>query len=264
MAFYTVVIGDKTPEIELHLCKEYLNLNKMGVAILNKSFIVKDLPKFSYAKIDMLKENVVIIDRCRKRVDTVINMILHKMQRGLFVITDPLNAQIHDEIAGNNNENIDIVIYKESINDITKAETDRITNIRLHYDKYFDFSMNNYKEQLSIFGKNQLLGIWLSQAYVNYQVELRMDYVNELKESLGEMFEVRANHEQIAIELSYYLYYDMLQNTIIEITNIDTFTEVAEKLLNDLGIKLTKKGKEDIINYYIKGVPLKKASDPDE
>jgi hypothetical protein len=251
---YIIVTGNSTQAIEKHLATEYVNETNSKVVVINigNKYFINDIPTVQFQKIDEITNGQIVnIDKCRKNITTIIESVFENLGSGMVIITQTkVDKEFYEQLS-NIETDIDIIVYKKSLFDITKSEMDRLSYLRIHHDPSFEFSIENFQKLSGIFSKGSVLGIMLCQSYVNDQIDIRKDHITLLKKYYGDAYEVRADHEQIQQELGYHLFFSIIDNEILTITNKEAFTNTLNGFADKSSIQIGEEGIKELIDKYI-------------
>jgi len=241
--FLEVVLGNKVETaihyISFDIAKKYINrYTNRNCLILNdkKRFDIFDLQNIAYTHVMNLKsQSIAIIDKRKKRNDTVFNIMKNTLKNSLLLVYQELDTISSDiMLNGNEGKGIDFMIHRDSFYDLTELEIKRANFFRFHKQCGIGFEKDNLLKVIKKVGNKDLgMGLYLANYLVSEQIRLREEYLKEMKEKFGDKYEVKINKPQIKREFSFFLYYNVKLNKIIGIKDVEGAREHITKLMFD-------------------------------
>ena len=211
--------------------------NQMAlVTTEKKSYGELDRMQFQFVPNQKKIKAMAINSRNKPYID-VFTYLLENFKSGLIIIeTDTLSEAISDMICKSSKLEesfIDIMLCKEGFDSLSKDEIARTDYFRIHANPEFDpISFNAILGEIF---QEKSFAIMIAQAFVNEQYAETQNYFKKYNNSYKEKgLSDFVDYYQLNKQLSYFIYYDLKGNKILNVSRekIDTFV----RKLKDAGM----------------------------
>ncbi len=212
-----------TTIVNIEELSAYVSKRKRIAIVATEKKSYDNLDKMTYQlAYNYHKPKVMVVTSKKKPYLDVYSFLLDRFQGGLIVIeTDTLSEPISDLVCGSQKlakNDIDIMICRDGIQSMTIDEFRKANFLRIHANPDLDF---NVFQKYSDILKEKMLPVLICHFFVNdqyTQVVKYMDASNERYTKLG--MKDYVDYYEMNKQLSYFLYFDMINIKIIGITAV--------------------------------------------
>lgn len=202
---------------EMHL---YSEKRKRIAIVTTEKKTYGELDRMNYQLIgNYSKPKVLAINTRNKPYFDVYTYLLEKYKSGLLIAeSDTISENISELICKSNrlsSNDIDVMICRDGFESMTQIEMERANFLRIHANP--DQNMMIF-QTIGDFYKEKVLGIMISQFYVNHQFEESNKYFERLNEEYTKRgFSDFVDYYQLNKQLSFCAYFDVFNNKILNI-----------------------------------------------
>lgn len=206
-----------------------VNIEEMqGYVKTKKKFAIIGTEKKTYDNLEKTKPQFImnnskpkifVVDSKKKEYIKMYASLLEKFSGLMIVETDTISDQISELICSSelvDKKELDIMICRNGLADMTDNERRKANYLRIHADPEIDLSIF---EKLGDFYKEKTATLMIAQLFVNSQYDETNAYIeqnNELyaKQGMSDF----VDYYELNKQLSYFLYYDVENNKILNLT----------------------------------------------